>query len=107
MALVTLEEAKVYLRVESADEDAMIASLIDSAGGLARDVGRLSDEKWDAVNADASDTDGTELKKLRATFRIALLYTIGYLYEHREDADHHELALTLRNLLFSVREGVI
>ena len=49
MALISLEEAKTYLRVDSADEDAMISTLILSAGVLAKDVGRLSDEKWDAV----------------------------------------------------------
>ena len=38
--------------------------------------------------------------------RIAILYSIGYLYEHREEADHHDLVMTLRNLLSSVREGV-
>ena len=31
---------------------------------------------------------------------------LNELYEHREDADHHELVMTLRNLLSSVREGV-
>ena len=37
---------------------------------------------------------------------IAILYAFGYLYEHREEADHHALLLTLRSLLFAVREGV-
>ena len=32
MALISLEEAKTYLRVDSADEDAMISTLILSAG---------------------------------------------------------------------------
>jgi hypothetical protein len=35
-----------------------------------------------------------------------MLFTLGYLYEHREEADHHALVITLRNLLSSVREGV-
>lgn len=34
-------------------------------------------------------------------------YALGYLFEHREDADHHDLTLTLRSLLFGIREGVI
>ena len=41
-----------------------------------------------------------------ALSRTAVLYTLGYLYEHREEADHHDLTLTLRSLLFSLREGV-
>lgn len=107
MALITLEEAKTYLRVDSADEDAMIGSLILSAGGLARDVGRLSDEKWAEICADESEDDSAEVISLRASCRIAVLYAVGYLYEHREEADHHDLVLTLRNLLFSVREGIL
>lgn len=105
MALISLNEAKEYLRVDSADEDAMIGSLLLSAGLLARDVGRLSDEAWAAVNADAADGDGAEIISLRASLRIAILYALGYLFEHREEADHHDLVLMLRNLLFSVREG--
>ena len=38
--------------------------------------------------------------------RVAILYATGYLYEHREEADHHALTLTLRYLLFGIREGV-
>ena len=107
MALISLEEAKTYLRVDSSDEDAMIYSLILSAGALAKDVGRVSDETWESINADPTENDGTEVTSLRAIFRVAVLYALGYLYEHREEADHHELTLTLRSLLFSVREGVL
>lgn len=107
MALISLDEAKAYLRVDSADEDAMILSLILSAGVLVRDVGRLTDETWNKVNTEETEDDGTEVKSLRAILRVAMLYAIGYLFEHREEADHHDLVLTLRNLLFAVREGVL
>ncbi len=103
MALITLTEAKQYLRVDSNDDNAMIESLLLTAGVLVKDVARLSDETWDAVNTD----DGTEFIGLRASLRIALLYALGYLYEHRDEADHHDLVITLRNLLFSVREGIL
>jgi hypothetical protein len=33
------------------------------------------------------------------------MYAAAYLYEHREEADHHAMLLTLRALLFGVREG--
>ena len=105
MALISLDEAKEYLRVDSADEDAVISSLLLSAELLARDIGRLTDETWSAVNADPGKDDSAELISLRASLRIAVLYSLGYLFEHREDADHHDLVMTLRNLLFSVREG--
>ena len=35
---------------------------------------------------------------------IVVLYTLAYLYEYSEEADHHDLMLTLRSLLYSVRE---
>ena len=107
MALISLDEAKAYLRVDSADEDAMIGSLLLSAGNLARDVGRISDEDWEEVIADTDEGDSAELISLRATVRVAVLYALGYLFEHREEADHHGLVLTLRSLLFSVREGIL
>ena len=36
---------------------------------------------------------------------VGILYAVAYLYEHREEADHHELTLTLRSLLFGIREA--
>ena len=55
MALVTLEEAKEYLRVDSADEDAMTGILLSAAERMCADVARLSDEKWAAVDSDTED----------------------------------------------------
>ena len=56
MALISLEEAKGYLRVDTADEDAMIGILISAAERLCADVARLSDEKWEAVLGISSST---------------------------------------------------
>ena len=105
MALISLSEAKEYLRVDSADEDNVIGSLLLSASLLARDVGRLTEATWASVNAVPGNDDSAELISLRASLRIAILYALGYLFEHREEADHHDLVMTLRSLLFSVREG--
>ncbi len=105
MALITLEEAKEYLRVDTDADDALIGSLLLSAGRLCADVARLSDEEWAAVEADDSGDDSPEVISLRASLRVAVFFTLAYLYEHREEADHHGLLLTLRSLLFSVREG--
>ena len=89
--LVTLTEAKNYLRVDSSDDDEFIQTLILTAERLVTDVSRLS--------ADYLVVQGDVVK-------IAELYAIAYLYEHREEADHKELILTLRNLLFGVRKEV-
>ena len=105
MALISLSEAREYLRVDSMDEENVIGSLLLSASLLARDVGRLTEATWAAVNAAPANEDSAELISLRTSLRIAILYALGYLFEHREEADHHDLVMTLRNLLFSVREG--
>lgn len=110
MALITLEEAKKYLRVDSSDEDALAGILLSSAEQLCVDVARLSQEQWAAINADGDmETElytEPELEQARSVMRVAVLYALGYLYEHREEADHHALTLTLRSVLFAVREGV-
>lgn len=110
MALITLEEAKGYLRVDTADEDAMIGTLLYAAEKMCADVARLSNEQWEDIISDKSRScrfSAAELATVRDTLRVAILYTVGYLFEHREEADHHALALTLRSLLFAIREGVV
>ena len=105
MALITLEEAKAYLRVDTDADDALISSLLLSAGRLCADVARLTEAEWTDVDATPADEDSAEIISLRAALRVAVYYTLGYLYEHREEADHHGLLLTLRSLLFAIREG--
>lgn len=108
MALITLDEAKKYLRMDSKDEDALVGILLSSAEQLCVDVARLSQEQWAAINEDAETELYTEpeLEQVRSVMRVAVLYALGYLYEHREEADYHALTLTLRSVLFAVREGV-
>ena len=105
MSLITLEEAKAYLRVDTDADDALIGGLLLSAGRLCADVARLTDAEWAQADAVPSGDDSTDVVSLRAALRVAVYYTLGYLYEHREEADHHDLLLTLRSLLFAVREG--
>jgi uncharacterized phage protein (predicted DNA packaging) len=83
--LVTLEEAKAYLRVDGNEEDDIIARLIASAERL------------------CLDTIRKEEPEEKAAFKMAVLFAVAYLYEHREDADYHNLLLTLRALLFGER----
>lgn len=90
---VTLEEAKTYLRVTSSDEDDLIRSLISAAEKQVQDITRQSDEEFMANE-----------ERALIRIRIAVLYTLAYLYEHREEADHHALNMTLRDLLFGTRK---
>ena len=110
MTLITLEEAKGYLRVDSADEDAVAGTLLSAAARLCVDVARLTDEQWADIDSDKTRSERyttAELTAVRETMRVAILYALGYLFEHREEADHHALTLTLRSLLFGIREGVV
>ena len=88
---VTLEAAKNYLRLDSSDDDALISGLIVQAETLVREVTRLNDE---------------ELLQYKEIVEIAELFTIAYLYEHREEADHKNLTETVKYLLFPIRKEV-
>ena len=118
MAFITSEEGKAYLRVDSDFEDDLISSLTSASESLCMDVARLSPDEWAAISEYTSDSNENliirseekskgEILQMKNLLRIGILYTLGYLYEHREEADHHDLTLTLRNLLFSIREGVV
>ena len=89
--LITLAEVKQYLRVTYDDDDALLEQLLTAAQELCMAVARLE--------------DGEELSAGANQMRIGILYAVAYLYEHREEADHHELTLTLRSLLFGVRKA--
>lgn len=84
-----LDEMKQYLRVDFDDDDALITSLIQSSEKLCQHVSRVED-----------------MTTHEAEFKTAILYAVAYLYEHREEANHHELTLTLRSLLFGIRKSV-
>lgn len=87
--VVTLEEVKCYLRQDSSDDDALIEKLIMTAEKMCLDVARSS-----------------EVPDNTPEYEVAVWYAIAYLYEHREEADHNELMLTLRSLLSGSREAV-
>ena len=87
--MVTLEEMKNYLRVDYEDDDALIENFIAAAKRQCKDILRTDDD---------TDLEQAENGK------IAVMFTAAYLYEHREEADHHALNLTLRALLFGSRK---
>lgn len=87
---VTADEARNYLRLDYTEDDALISDLLKASERLCTDIARCDsiDSFYTLPNA-----------------RAAVLYTLGYLFEHREEADHHSLVMTLRFLLFASREG--
>ena len=86
--IVSLPKAKEYLRIDTEAEDDIVRKLLRSAEQLCMDVARLKADEFQACGAIA---------------KTAVLYTVGYLYEHREDADHKKLTMTLRSLLMGIR----
>ena len=88
MAVVSLEEMKNYLRVDFDDDDALLEGIIVQSQQICLDVARLTDQE--------------EFEK-QPVSKIAVMYAVAYLYEHREDADYKVLTLGLRALLFGIR----
>lgn len=86
---VSLDEMKLYLRVDFDEDDSLITYLMSSAEKICMDILRTDDK--DVLNNDYNA-------------KAAVMYTTAYLYEHREEADHHALMLTLRSLLFGSRQ---
>lgn len=87
--VVKLDEMKQYLRVDHPDDDALLADIIAAATSLCMAVARTEDEK--------------ALKKDKNA-KVAVMYAVAYLYEHREEADHKALTLSLRSLLSGMRQ---
>ena len=89
--LVSLEEAREYLRIDEDDtsNDDVILSSLETAQSLCLDLARCEE-------ADAEETG-----------RIPRSHSMlpPFLYEHREEADYSGLLKMLRWLLFGVRRS--
>lgn len=88
--IVGIDEIKGYLRVDFDDDDELIEHFIVTGENICADIARLS---------------VAELSEIPSS-KIAVMYAVAYLYEHREDADHHQLTISLRSLLDGVRRSV-
>ena len=86
--IVNLDEMKGYLRVDFDDDDALIDNCITTGQNLCADIARLSLDELGAIPSS----------------KIAVMYAVAYLYEHRENANYKELTLSLRSLLFGIRK---
>jgi len=89
--VVTLEEIKQYVRIDSADEDELLLALSGTAESICKYFLRFSFDP----GAEVPDP-----------VRTAVLYGISYLYENREQADFKDLVLTLKCMLFGQRDEV-
>ena len=87
--IVSLPVAKKYLRIDTDAEDDIVRKLLRAAESICMDVARLGEEDFKA-----SGNIG----------KTAVLYALAYFYEHRDEADHKALTITLRALLMGVRK---
>ena len=85
--LVSLEEAKAYLKIEYDEEDDLLLSLIASAEDLCATILRKG----------LPDDD---------TVRVAALYAVSYLFDSRGETNMTELVGMLKAILSGKREAV-
>ena len=88
--MVSLDECKNYLKVETDDDDSLIEILMDASIRIVKDMLRVEDFK---------DFKKKEKKQIKA----GIFYTLRFLYNERGNADHKDLMLTLRALLSNLR----
>ncbi len=87
--VTTLEEVKVYLRVDGDEEDTLITSFIIIAEEMCEGILRYSLK---------------ELTLVPETIKQAVLYIVGQFYENREQAQIDEILATVKYLLFNFRK---
>lgn len=88
--MISLDEMKNYLRIDFDDDDALLENLIVSSERLCMDIARINSK--------------TVFEK-KENAKIAVMYAVAYQYEHREDCDHHALAMSLRSMLSGIRKA--
>jgi len=86
---VTLEEAKLYLKVDGDEDDTLIADLINAAEELCQDILRFP---------------LIEFTDVPATIKQSILYAIGNLYEQRENVDIKTVIDVMARLMFAYRK---
>lgn len=83
-----LDIVKSYLRQDADDDDDLIEMFVDKAESKVMKIAGMSEEEYVAA---------------AKIMKLPVLYATAYFYEHREEADHKELDLTLRALLAQER----
>lgn len=85
---ISLEEAKLFLRVDGGEEDTLIAQFIITAEDLCQGILRY---------------ELTEFEEIPECIKQAVLYAVANMYEQRENFDVKNVIETMTRLLFSYR----
>lgn len=87
--IVSLEDAKSYLRVDYEDDDVLITGLILTSENLCADTLRRPFSDDDLIDS---------------VIRTAVLFGVAYLFENRENARMDNLTKMMRYILSTKRE---
>ncbi|MFR1377882.1 MAG: head-tail connector protein [Clostridium neonatale] len=87
--IISLEEAKLFLRVDSGEEDTLITKFIIVAEDICQGIIRY---------------ELTEFEKIPECIRQSILYAVVNMYEQRENFDAKNVIETMTRLLFSYRK---
>ncbi|MCH9838903.1 head-tail connector protein [bacterium] len=103
MTIITLETAKLHLKVDTTDDDAMIEIYLGAAERAAMDYCNRTIYGAEGVG---SDLDGVVIND---AIKAAILLNLGHLYVNREGVDtvqKQELPLGIQSLLQPYRIGI-
>ena len=103
MTIITLEVAKLHLKVDTTDDDTMIEIYLGAAERAAMDYCNRTIYGADGVG---SDLDGVVIND---AIKAAILLNLGHLYVNREGVDtvqKQELPLGIQSLLQPYRIGI-
>lgn len=87
--VISLEEAKLFLRVDSGEEDALITKFIIVAEDICQGIIRY---------------ELTEFENIPECIKQSVLYAVVNMYEQRENFDVKNVIETMTRLLFSYRK---
>lgn len=87
--VLSLEETKLYLRVDGDEEDTLITKLILSAEDLCEGILRFP---------------LSEFEKVPEPVKQAILYVVANMYENREDIKIKEVIEVMTSLVFAYRK---
>lgn len=87
--VISLEEVKLYLRVDGDEENTLITSFIITAEEMCEGILRFP---------------LTEFTALPETVKQAVYYAVANMYEEREKANIKEVYDLMKRLLFSYRK---
>lgn len=87
--LITLEEAKAYLKVEGIEDDLVITDAISAASELTLNILRCQE---------------TDFENIPKSVKLAAMFCIASLYENREGSNLKAVLDIMKGMLFAYRK---